>query len=403
MKVLKTIYKESSKLQSFNLVDEEAEWRMFLDKTSPELSDLQILYHLDGLSNYSDKKAVEDWVSKSPENQKDLEVFNLILAEAPHLTTYKSSNADFEWNSFKTQSAGKSSVKTSVTTTTAETPITTTAAATSTVATPITATATTTAPVIALENSKETSSRKFVFPLWQKMAVAAALAILLMSVWFMRPQDPYAEYATQDFTHTIEMSDGSTIEMAEYTTLRYPKKLKKLDERRLFISGQGTFDVAENKEKPFIVEVNDRIGVEVLGTVFRVKDDDEYVEVVENLEGTVRAFVLDQPETDVTLMQGDKFGYDGLAFVDMNYVPEEPDNAKEYLILDVVDYLMETSGWKIITSPYRDFEEEGIVKVDLDQPIGDILEDLKERGDFEYEALSCDGCFIITKFRTLKF
>lgn len=366
MKDFNTLVKELPMLDSFNLVSEDAEWKQFLEKTSPDLSELQILHHLDGLSNYSDKKNMDTWVSSSADNQKDMDVYNLIIQEAPHLSTYKMTNDDLEWNSFRAGIKEKSGKE---------------------------------ATVVSLHQPSQSKAR--IFPMWQKMAAAAAFALLIISIWVMRPQEKYAEFVTGDKAETIQMIDGSNIELAANSKLRYPKNLKNLNERRLYLSGRGKFEVAKNQEKPFVVEVNDLIGVEVIGTIFKLDDNSDFIEVVENIEGKVRAFVLTDPANAVILEAGDRFGYNGTAFVDMNVVPEI-DNAREYQILYVLDYLMEHSGWKVISSPYTDFVEDGVVMVDLEQPYDKILLDLVDRADFAFEKLPCEGCFIIQKFKPLE-
>ncbi len=369
---LRVISEHAPLLESFNLVDEEAEWQQFLKNTTPELTELQILHHLDGFSTYSDKKKVASWTAKSEENKSDMEVYEMIIREAPHLADYKMTSAQSEWTLFQPKLMKKEAVVKPL------------------------------QPSVSKAAINQEKSG-FVFPMWQKLAAAAAIALLIVSVWVMRPQETYTELIASANGETVEMVDGSVIELAPNSKLRYPKKLKNLDERRLYLTGRGKFSVARNDVKPFVVEVNERIGIEVLGTVFKLDDHDTFVEVVENIEGKVRVYQLSNHTVNVILEKGDKYGFDGSKFIDLNVEPEIVDNAVDHEILYVLDYLMEQSGWKVISSPYTDFVENGIVTIDLDQPYEDVLKDLAERADFEYEKLTCEGCYIIRKFKPLPY
>ncbi|WP_394750172.1 FecR family protein [Spongiimicrobium salis] len=76
----------------------------------------------------------------------------------------------------------------------------------------------------------------------------------------------------------ITLPDGSVVLLNVDSELTYPKKFRD-DIREITLVGEGFFDIAHNKEKPFIVNVND-MKVKVLGTSFNVKSypNDEKVE-----------------------------------------------------------------------------------------------------------------------------
>ena len=137
----------------------------------------------------------------------------------------------------------------------------------------------------------------------------------------------------------------------------------------------------------------------MIGTIFKVYAHEDYIKAVENIEGKVRAYSIKNPDVYVDMGPGDRYGWDGVKFVDLNtkeIIVE--DNSTEYDILYVLDYLMANSSWRVISSPNMPFDEKGVVNIDLDKDLGQILSDLQDRADFEYIQLDCDNCYQITRF-----
>jgi len=85
----------------------------------------------------------------------------------------------------------------------------------------------------------------------------------------------------------IELSDGTTVHLNAGSSLRYPIKFLKNQERRVFLNGEGFFDVTEDKDRSFIVSASD-IDVTVLGTEFNVTTypEEKYIQTV-LVEGSV--------------------------------------------------------------------------------------------------------------------
>lgn len=67
----------------------------------------------------------------------------------------------------------------------------------------------------------------------------------------------------------VVLSDGTTIYMNAGTELKYPVSFLSTGNRTVFISGEAYFNVASDKERPFIVNAEE-LNVEVLGTEFNV-------------------------------------------------------------------------------------------------------------------------------------
>jgi transmembrane sensor len=78
----------------------------------------------------------------------------------------------------------------------------------------------------------------------------------------------------------ITLSDGSSVLLQPNSKLSYPKVFTH-NERKVYLSGEGFFEISKDPNKPFLVYANEII-TKVVGTSFRVKayQDQPNVEVV---------------------------------------------------------------------------------------------------------------------------
>lgn len=134
-------------------------------------------------------------------------------------------------------------------------------------------------------------------PFYHRLAVASAIIILpllgiITTTWYYKQKG--ASYDTQMVEcfvpngerRQVALPDGSTVWLNANSVLIYPEKFGKT--RTLFLSGEGHFTVAKDKERPFIVKTN-YLNVEALGTVFNVHSYPEENETTTILEsGSVR-------------------------------------------------------------------------------------------------------------------
>lgn len=88
----------------------------------------------------------------------------------------------------------------------------------------------------------------------------------------------------------IELSDGTLMKLNAGTSIRYPVKFLEGLDRKVFLNGEAYFEVAKDKDHPFIVNAND-INVEVLGTEFNMSyyPEDEDISTV-LVEGSVKLY-----------------------------------------------------------------------------------------------------------------
>lgn len=68
---------------------------------------------------------------------------------------------------------------------------------------------------------------------------------------------------------TLFLADGSKVVLNAATTLKYPTSFKS-GKREVFLDGEAFFEVAKDKEKPFVVRLKKQ-NITVLGTSFNVK------------------------------------------------------------------------------------------------------------------------------------
>lgn len=104
----------------------------------------------------------------------------------------------------------------------------------------------------------------------------------------------------------VELPDGTSIVLNSGSQLSYGSDFGR-HERRVWLSGEGYFEVARDERHTFVVSAGG-LEVKVLGTVFNLSayEDEDQVEVV-LLEGKVSVFAPDGPHT---LQPGDKLSYD---------------------------------------------------------------------------------------------
>lgn len=103
----------------------------------------------------------------------------------------------------------------------------------------------------------------------------------------------------------LELSDGTIVNLNSGTKIKYPVKFLKGKKREVFIDGEAYFDVAKDKEHPFIVNA-ENLAVTVLGTKFNIssyKEDNEIVTVL--VEGSVN-ITMAAAEADIVLKPGMK-------------------------------------------------------------------------------------------------
>ena len=105
----------------------------------------------------------------------------------------------------------------------------------------------------------------------------------------------------------IQLSDGTNVHLNAGTSLKYPVKFIKGENRQVFLNGEAFFDVTSDKNHPFIVNA-ESLNVEVFGTEFNVSayPEDSTTDVV-LVEGSVGLYNENETLKDgVTIVPGTK-------------------------------------------------------------------------------------------------
>lgn len=148
------------------------------------------------------------------------------------------------------------------------------------------------------QSNSEENSKIFFLRKYFLAGVAASLLLCLMSVWFYNNHFKtdnivtYKELIDENDEGLVEqtnnstkpqiitLSDGSSVLLQPNSKLSYPKIFTG-NERKVYLSGEGFFEISKNPRKPFYVYANE-IVTKVVGTSFRIKaySDQPDVEVL---------------------------------------------------------------------------------------------------------------------------
>lgn len=111
---------------------------------------------------------------------------------------------------------------------------------------------------------------------WWAAAVLIPFIFLCGSVWFLADkvglfsETEYAELVVPCGEQMrVVLQDGTIVQLNSDTRLKYPKKFG-IFNRTVELWGEGYFEVAKEKNRPFVVDLGD-INVKVTGTKFNVK------------------------------------------------------------------------------------------------------------------------------------
>lgn len=113
----------------------------------------------------------------------------------------------------------------------------------------------------------------------QWLRVAASLALLIALGWaisqWIGGGEKVQEMAVQTVNDVLvdSLPDGTTVTLNKNSSLHYPSRFTG-KQRPVRLQGEAFFKVKPDKEKPFVITVND-VEVTVLGTSFNIRTDEK--------------------------------------------------------------------------------------------------------------------------------
>ena len=140
------------------------------------------------------------------------------------------------------------------------------------------------------ENRSKKSAR---IEFWKYAAVAMVAVLITSSAFFSLHTGKQNHYPVKYTTgnglvaNTLELPDGSRVQLAHSSELYYGNEYGK-NKREVYLKGEAFFDIATNKDKPFVVKL-DKQEITALGTQFNVMaypSDSVYTTTL--IEGSVK-------------------------------------------------------------------------------------------------------------------
>lgn len=151
------------------------------------------------------------------------------------------------------------------------------------------------------------------FNIWRQVgsyAAVALVAVILSSTFFFsffkdEKKGFYTRYIGGDGLEAdvVELPDGTHISLGSKTTFHYDKDYGK-DKRIVYLEGEVYFEVAKQKDKPFIVKTKEQ-DIEALSTKFNVMAYPlDSLVITTLLEGSVRLTTMNLSQS--TIMKPDQ-------------------------------------------------------------------------------------------------
>lgn len=140
-------------------------------------------------------------------------------------------------------------------------------------------------------------------PSWRWLRIAASAALIITAGWLVRSlvlSRSMVKLASGQSVLAETLPDGSVVTLNRDSRLSYPSGFAG-ENRSVTLQGEAFFKVAPDKNKPFIIKVND-VTVRVTGTSFNIKSRNDITEVIVET-GVVR---VSKQLQEVELKAGEK-------------------------------------------------------------------------------------------------
>jgi transmembrane sensor len=206
-------------------------------------------------ANDNEIAAVRTWMAQSEENEKYVTHFKLLWEESKKIAANHTTDEEAAWQRFKTK---------------LETPSTTT-------------------KLVPMRSE------------FNALRIAAAIFIFILGGWLFKymlidknsPKEMVVK--TQKNIIIDTLPDNSTVTLNKNSSISYTTAFTKGSKRNITLTGEAFFSVTPDKNKPFVIVVND-VEVKVVGTSFNIKAVNGQTEVI------VKTGVVQVTKRDKTIM-----------------------------------------------------------------------------------------------------
>jgi ferric-dicitrate binding protein FerR (iron transport regulator) len=122
--------------------------------------------------------------------------------------------------------------------------------------------------------TEQSHFRKRKLPLqWMAVAAAVCLGIIFSVFYFQQHKDnPLLVLKNKENSGALvaTLEDGSIVYLAPNASISYPSAFT-AKQRKVELDGNALFSVTKDKERPFVIETNKKVTIEVVGTIFAVR------------------------------------------------------------------------------------------------------------------------------------
>ncbi|WP_197092660.1 FecR family protein [Labilibaculum euxinus] len=133
--------------------------------------------------------------------------------------------------------------------------------------------------------------------------IVAFISTSLFGYLFIAPENSNLIVSNMEQTEkTLVLPDGTSIILAEGSRIEYPNHFSK-NERLVTLMGEAFFNVAKNKEKPFII-LSGQTRTMVVGTSFSIKEEIDRT-TIKVRTGIVEFMEKGNPKNKTRLLKGD--------------------------------------------------------------------------------------------------
>lgn len=235
--------------------------------------------------------------------------------------------------------------------------------------------------------------------IWQYIkytaSIAACITLILILVPYLNnnikeQHSPFAEFTTLHFTEpsSITLPDSSTIWIQSNSSIKFSNDF---ENRIVWVAGNALFDVVRvENNKPFRVYTDEGVYIEVKGTTFSVKNENDISSVTLHT-GTVD-FVVEELDQKLSLQNNQKAIYNQslseLSLTDIN-LPKLEDGYFKFKDTDIKDLMLfieETYSCQIaLQEEHQDsnYKFTGVLK--FTDSLDSVLEKVSYAFDLKYQ------------------